>query len=192
MRRQHRQLAQAQDQQRIAGALEDKANTSFAENVDAADILQYGAIVGVALFLEQTIGECYVLGGDLPAVVKACLGAQVEDYPAAIVGKLQAFGDQTVGGVGLVAGRVIQAAADHQWLVQLTDAELGKVAGVDRAGALEGIGVQGIEGAAAHDPQGAPLRCVRVDIVEVLEVFRVAGLTVEGVAVLAIQRGPAG
>ncbi|MCY1435354.1 hypothetical protein D9M71_514460 [compost metagenome] len=48
MRRQHRHLAQAQDQQRIAGALEHEADTPWVEDVDPLHFLQVGAVDRVA------------------------------------------------------------------------------------------------------------------------------------------------
>ena len=144
------------------------------------------------LFLQQSVGEGDVLGGNRLAVVKARFWPQVEYDPAAVVGKLQAFGNQAVGRVRLVTGGVVDAAAHHQRLVQLADAKLAKVAGVDRAGALEGVRVERVEGAAAHDPQGTALGRVRVDVVQMLEVGGVLGLAVERVTMLAVEGRPGG
>src|SRR5690606_11345165 len=77
--------------------------------------------------------------------------------------------------------------ADHQWLVQLADAVLVEVAGGDRAGALERVGVQGVEGAAAHDPQGATLGRLGVDVIQMAEVLGVPGQAEHGVTVLTID-----
>ena len=158
-----------------------------AEQVDALDLLQHGPVVGVALLAQQPVAEGDVMGGDRPAIVEARLGPQVEYHPAAVVGKLQGFGDQPVGGIGLVARRIVDAVADHQRLVQLADAVLVEVAGTDRAGALERIGIEGVERTAAHHPQSATLGRVRVDVVEVGEVPGVLRLAKDRITVLFID-----
>src|SRR5690606_40914292 len=90
--------------------------------------------------------------------MEAGFGAQVEYHPAAVVGKLQGLGNQAIGGIGFVPRGVVQATAHHQRLVQLADAVLIEITRADRAGALECVWVEGVEGPAAHDPQGAALR----------------------------------
>src|SRR5690606_22903134 len=116
---QNRQLTQPENEQRVVRLPENEADAVAAEDVDALDFLQHGAVVGVTLFAQQPITEGYVVCRDCPTVMKASLGSEVEYYPAAVVRELQTFGDQTIGRVRFVAGGVVDAAADHQWLVQL-------------------------------------------------------------------------
>ncbi|MNO88405.1 hypothetical protein D3C76_798540 [compost metagenome] len=167
MLRQHRQLPQAQDQQGIAGTLEDETNALRIEDVDPQHFLKVGAVLRMTFLEQQAVGKCHVVGGDRLAVVKACFGAQVKYHPAAVLAVFHRLGDQAVTGGRLVPGWRVLAGADHQRLVQLVDAVLQEIRRGHRAGALEGVGVERIEGAKCHDPQRTALGRLRVDPVEV-------------------------
>ena len=93
---QHRQLAQAQDQQGVAGALEHKADTVWVEYVDPGHFLQVGAVLRVAFGQQGAIGERHVIGGNRLAVVKARFGAQVEHHPTAVLAVFHRLGNQAV------------------------------------------------------------------------------------------------
>ncbi|KWV86375.1 hypothetical protein PFLmoz3_03993 [Pseudomonas fluorescens] len=93
---QHRQLAQAQDQQGVAGALEHKADTVRVEDIDPGHFLQVGAVLRVAFGQQGAIGKRHVSGGDRLAVVKACFGAQVEHHPTAVFAVFHRLGNQAV------------------------------------------------------------------------------------------------
>ncbi|MNO95760.1 hypothetical protein D3C76_874070 [compost metagenome] len=192
MRRQHRHLAQAQDQQRIAGALEDEADAPGREDVHPLNFLQAGAIERMAMPEQGAVGEFHVPAGDRPAVMEARLRTQVEHHPAAVVGVLHAAGDQAVAGRRLVPGRVVEAGAHHQRLVQLVDAVLQEVRGGDRAGALQGVGIERVERAQPHQAQGAALGGVGIDPGEVGEVRRVLERAELRVAVAFGDIGEAG
>ncbi|MNM90377.1 hypothetical protein D3C81_1026360 [compost metagenome] len=168
--RQHRHLAETQDQQWVALTAEHEADAPRRENVDPLHLLQAGAIQRMTMLEQGAVGEGHVLGGDRRAVVEARFRAQVEHHPAAILGVLHAAGDQPVAGGRFVPGGIVQAGSHHQRLVQFVDAVLQEVGGADRAGALQGVGVERIEGAHAHHPQGAALWGIGVDPGEVVEV----------------------
>ena len=114
---QHRQFAQVQNQQWIVGLLKHKANAMAAENIDALNVLQIGAVLRVALLDQQAVGERHVVRGDWHTVVKHRLGAQIEHHPAAIVAVFNRASDQAIAGRRLVSGRIVLAAAGHQRLV---------------------------------------------------------------------------
>ncbi|MNE20209.1 hypothetical protein D3C80_1133180 [compost metagenome] len=190
--RQYRQLAEAQDQQRIAAALEHEAHPVAVENVDPLDFLEGGAVVRMAVAAEQAVGEGHVVGGDRLVVVEARLGTQVEHHPAAVLAVLHRGGDQAVAGGRLVTRRIVGAGAGHQRGIQFGDAVLQEVAGTGRAGALEGVGVEGVEGAGGHQSHAAALGRVGVDPVEMAEVGRVLERTELGVAVAFRDGGASG
>ncbi|MNC28414.1 hypothetical protein D3C75_766180 [compost metagenome] len=166
---QHRHFAQAQDQQRVAGALEHEADAQRAENVHPLHFLQVGAVDRVAILEQRAVREGHVSRGDGLAVMPAGFGAQVEHHPAAVLAVLHRAGDQAVAGGRFVAGRVVLAGADHQRLVQFADAVLLEIGRGNRARPLEGVGVEGVEGTESHGPQGAALGRLRVDPVEMGE-----------------------
>ncbi len=85
MLRQHRQFAQAQNQQRIARAFEDKADAMTVENVDALHFLQGGAVLRVTVLKQCPVGKRHVVGGDRLAVMEARLRTQVEHHPTAVL-----------------------------------------------------------------------------------------------------------
>jgi hypothetical protein len=167
MLRQHRQLAQAQDQQRIAGAFEHEPDAPRIEDVDPQHFLQVGAVQRMAFLEQQAVGKRDVMGGDRRAIVETRFGAQVEHHPAAVLAVLHRLGNQAIAGGRFVAGRCVLAGADHQRLVELVDAVLQEIRRGDRAGALEGVRVERIEGAKRHHPQRAAFGRLRVDPVEV-------------------------
>lgn len=127
----------------------------------------------MAFLEQQAVGERHVPGGDRQAVVEAGLGPQVEHHPAAVFAVLHRAGDQAVAGGGLVAGGSIEARAHHQGLVELVDSVLQEVRRGYRAGALEGVGIEGVESAKGHDPQGAAFGRSGIDPVEVGEPGRI-------------------
>ncbi len=170
---QHRQFTQAQDQQRIARALEDKADSQWIENVDTQHFLQVGAVLRVTVLEQRPVGERHVIGGDGHAIVKPRFGAQVEHHPTAVFAVFHRLGDQAVARRRFITGRRVLAGADHQWFVQLIDAVLQEIGCGNRAAALERVGVERIEGAECHDSQDTALGRLRVDPVEVGESGRV-------------------
>ena len=125
-----------------------------------------------------------VLGGDRPAVMKTGLGVQVEDHPAAIFAELQALRDQSVAGRRFVTRGVVGAAADQQRLVQFADPVLLENRAAAWAGALENVGIEAVETAVGHHPQGATLGGIGVDPVEMTEAGRVLELAELGITVL--------
>jgi len=170
---QHWQFAQAQDQQRVAGALEHKTDTVAVEDVDPRDFLQVGAVLRMTFGQQGAIGKRHVIRGDRLAIVKACFRAQVEHHPAAVLAVLHRLGNQPVAGGRLIAGRRVLAGADHQRFVQLIDAVLQEVRCGNRARTFEGIRVEGVERAKRHDPQRPAFRRCRVYPIEVGEFGRV-------------------
>ncbi len=130
---QYRQLAQAQDQQGVAGALEHETDAMPVEDVDPRHFLQVGAVLRVAFGQQRAIGKCHVIGGDGFAIVEARFRAQVEHHPAAVLAVLHRLCNQPVAGGRFVAGRRVLASADHQRLVQLIDAVLQEIGGGNRA-----------------------------------------------------------
>ncbi|MCY1420337.1 hypothetical protein D9M71_359530 [compost metagenome] len=165
--RQHRHFTQAQDQQRIAGSLEHETDALRVEDVDPRHFLKAGAVQRMAFLEQHAIGERDVVGGDRRAVMEACFGTQVEHHPAAVLVVLHRLGNQAVAGRGLVTGRCVLPRADHQRFIELVDAVLQETRRGDRAGALEGVGVERVEGAKRHHPQSTALGRLRVDPVEV-------------------------
>ncbi len=122
---------------------------------------------------QGAVGKRHVVGGNGLAVMEARLRAQVEHHPTAVLAVLHRLGNQAITGRGLVAGWGVLAGADHQRLVELVNAVLQEIGGGDRAGALEGIGVEGVKRAKCHDPQGAALGRCGVYPIEVGEFGRV-------------------
>lgn len=145
--RQHREFAEAHDEQRIVRLLEDEADAVAVEDVDALHALQVGAVLRVAVLDQEAVGEGDVVCRDGLAVMEAGFLAQVEYHPAVVVAVLHRFGNQSITGRGFVAGWVVQSGADHQRFVQLTDAVLQETGRGARAGAFEGVGVERVEGA---------------------------------------------
>lgn len=109
----HRQFAQPQDQQRIAGALEDETNSVRVEDVDAQHFLKAGAVQRMTFLEQHAVGERDVVRGDWRTIVEPRFGAQVEHHPTAVFGVFQRLGDQAITGSRLVAGRCVLAGADH-------------------------------------------------------------------------------
>ena len=183
------QFAQVQDQQWIVGLLEHEADAMAAKDVDPFNVLQVGAVLRVALLDQQAVGKGHVVSGDRHTVVKGRFGAQVEHHPAAVFAVLDGAGDQPVTGGRLVTGRVVLTAAGHQRLVQLTDAVLGEVGCRRRAAALEGVRVEGVEGAESHDPHATALGGVRVHPGKVGKAGGVLEFTELGIAMTFAQVG---
>ena len=192
MLRQHRKLAQAQDQQRVAGAPQDETHPVGGEDIDPLHLLQVGAVHRVPLLDQGAIGKGHVAGGDRPAVVEACFRPQVEYHPAAVFRVFHALRDQAIAGGWFVAGRVVQAGAHHQRFVQLVDAVLEEIAGADRAGAFQGVGVERVEAARGHQAQGAAFGGVGIGPVEVLEIGRILERAELGITMALGNRGEAG
>ena len=189
MLRQYRKFTQTQNQQRIATALEHETDLQAVEDVDPGHFLQAGAIQRMSLVQKRAVGKGDIVGGDGFAIVKAGFRAQVEYHPAAILAVLHAFGDQAVAGIAFIARGVIDAAANHQWLVQLVDTVLQEVAGADRRRALDRVGIEGVEAAVGHQAHGTALWCLGVDPVEVGKAGGVLELAELGVAMAAGQLG---
>ncbi|MNY54148.1 hypothetical protein D3C86_1899820 [compost metagenome] len=84
------------------------------------------------------------------------------------------------------------AGADHQRFVQLGDAVLQEVGGGNRAGALEGVGIEGVEGAHTHETQRAAFRRIGIDPVEMAEAGRVFERTKLRIAVAFADGRPRG
>ncbi|MNZ77033.1 hypothetical protein D3C78_955570 [compost metagenome] len=164
---QHRHFAQAQDQQRIAGALEHETDALGVEDVDPQHLLKVGAVQRMPFLEQRAVGERNVEGGNRRAVMEACFRTQVEHHPTAVLAELHRLGDQAIAGRGLVTRRRVLPGADHQRFVEFVDAVLQEVRRGDRAGALEGVRVERIEGAKRHHPQRTALGRLRVDPVEV-------------------------
>ena len=181
--RQDRQFTQAQDQQRVAGALEDETDAVAAENIDAFHFLQIGAVLRVAVVAQQAIGEGHVIGRDRLAIVKTRFRTQVEDHPTAVLAVLDASGDQAIAGGRLIPRGVVSASADHQGFVQLIGAVLQEMRGRDRAAALERVGVERIESTGRHDAQRAAFGRIGVDPVKMTEAGRILECPELGVAV---------
>ncbi len=192
MLRQHGQLAESQNQQGVARALEYEADAVAVEDIDPLYFLQVGAVLRMALLEQQPIGKSDVIGGDRFTVMEARLGSQVEHHPAAVLAVLDRLGDQSVTGSRFVAGRIVAAGAGHQGFVQFGDAILQEVGGGDRAGAFERIGVEGVEGAGSHEAHRAAFGGVGVDPVEVGKAGGVFERAELGIAMALADARPGG
>jgi hypothetical protein len=158
----------ADDQRHLAVVriAEGEANAVAAQLLDLGDALVVEAQLRRALLAHHVEGVDHVVGGDRLTVVPACLRAQVEDDPRAILGHLHRLGEQAVTGERLVS------RSHGQRIVETTDAGHGL--------ALDDEGVEGVEAADVGEAHVATLRRIGVDVVEMREVGRVFRAAVHG------------
>ena len=131
----------------------------------------------MTLLLQRLEGEHHVVGGDRAAVAELRLRPELEGHRHAVVGDLGALRDEAVDRVGFVR------CAGHQRIEQEVEA-LRRVT-------LENEIVEAVEGgdaAPADQGEGAALRRVGIDVVEMIEVGGVGEIAEGREAVLRFRR----
>jgi hypothetical protein len=159
----------------VTGRREGEAHAARTDLGGVDDLAVVRAVIGPALLLQNCVTEKHVLGRDRLAVGEARFGAQVESDGAAVLRKLDAFGDQPVERERLVA------AARHQALVDVLANVAGRHPPDDES-------VEAIEGAQGAQHEPITLGCSGIDIREVLEPRRMLRGAMHGDAVHRLGR----
>ena len=172
---------QSDDQRHLAVAarVEGEFDLALAGLLDLGDLFVIGAVIGAAVIAQQRMREDHVVDGDRRPIREFCLWPQSELDETAVVGRLDALGDQTIKREGLVIG------AREQAFVEIVAQAFAGVA-------LDDQGIEAVIGALHAEHNAPALASVGVDVGKMGKIRWFLRRAMHGKPVLRFCHGAAG